>query len=103
MSVLKLKPNPTFRAKVSIQVAGDEPATLLVTFKHRTRDQLDAWLKESQGRDDVSSILEIAEGWDLLEPFDADNVRFLVQNYIGAPVALVESYIAELTKAKAKN
>lgn len=101
MAKLSLKANPTFKAKVGIPVAGGEAVEVEFTFKHRTRDDLNAWLKES--KDDVTGILEMAEGWDLAEPFDKENVELLVQNYIGAPKALIEKYLDELYQAKLKN
>lgn len=101
MSKLSLKANPTFKAKVGIPVHGGEPVPVEFTFKHRTRDEFKKWL--DQERDDAAAILEMAEGWDLAEPFDKENVEILVQNYSGAPKVIFDKYLDELAQARLGN
>ena len=48
-------------------------------------------------------VLDIASGWDLDEPFEKQNVELLLQNYLGAARAIIETYINELTSARVKN
>lgn len=103
MAKLSLSAAPTFVAKVGIPVAGAEPAMVELTFRHRTRSALSAWLEQGKDRADVDAILDLASGWDLPDEFNRDNVETLVQNYIGAPAVLVDFYIKELTKAKLGN
>lgn len=114
MGRLTLNPNPTFNAKVEIPVAGDTPAKVEFTFKHRTRSQVDSFLKETyrdqpeQGNvdsnvADVDLILSMATGWDLAETFNRENVELLVQMHIAAPAAIFEAYLAALTGARRKN
>lgn len=101
MAKLSLKANPTFTASVSIPVAGGEPALVEFTFKHRTRDQLQAWLLEQ--KPDAVAILDMAVGWDLAEPLDLESATVLVQNYFGSASAVLDAYLEELTQAKRKN
>jgi hypothetical protein len=101
--MLKLKPDPTFFAKVSIPVPGAKPASVKFQFRHKTKDQAEQWRQSVDGRDDVELILDIACGWDLAEPFDEENVGFLVQNYIGAGIAVVRTYLEELAGARLGN
>lgn len=103
MAKLQLKPAPTFVGKVSIPVAGAEPATISFTFKHRTRDALNEWLRGGKDRKDLDAIMECTTGWDLDEPHSRESVAELVQNYIGAPAVVVNFYIEELTRAKLGN
>lgn len=102
MPELKLNPKPTFKAKVEIQVHGEEkPTAVWFTFKHRTRDQLDGWLNTDAP--DIDAILDAAEGWDLSEPFNRENVALLDQNYQGAARAILRKYAEELRQAKLGN
>lgn len=103
MSKLKLDAAPTFKAPVEIPVAGGESVTVEMTFKHRTKDALDEFIKARPGKTDEASFTDMVEGWDLEDPFTKANVKKLLQNYIGAALATFHTYIDELVKAKAKN
>lgn len=103
MAKLQLQPNPTFRAKVGIPVAGGEPVEVEFTFKHRTRDALQQFIDDGEKIEAEDRILAMVEGWELADPFTRENVRTLVQNYIAAPMAIFETYLDELVKARRKN
>lgn len=103
MASLKLQPDPTFSAPVSIPVPGGEPVVVEFTFKHRGRKELAAFGKTLDGRGDADTILDVATGWDLSDPFNADSVALLVDNYFAAPGAIWTAYLAALTQAKEKN
>ena len=101
MAKLKLIADPTFTAAVNIPVPGGEPVPVLFTFRHRTRKQLQDWLKEE--RDDATAVAEMAVGWDLAEPLDQDTAELLVQNYYGAAREVLNVYLDQLTQARSKN
>lgn len=102
MPKLTLNPNPTFKAKVGIPVAGAaEPAEVEFTFKHRTTEALELWMNESA--EDLKKVLDMADGWDLPDEFTEENVKKLLQNYFGAATAIITTYLAELLKAKTGN
>lgn len=105
MAKLVLKPAPTFTKAVPVPVHGGDAVPVVFTFKHRTRDDFLAWLNEpsKEGRSDVEAIMDVASGWELAEPFDAENVGVLVQNYMGAGRVVIETYINELTGARRGN
>jgi hypothetical protein len=104
MAKLKLQPDPTFKAKVAIQAAGEEGVDPVeFTFKHRTRDEVDEFLKASADLRDAGLIMEVAIGWELSDAFTAENINKLAQNYITAPRTIVNAYIDELVKAREKN
>jgi hypothetical protein len=113
MAKFKLIPSPTFKAKVMLPQSGEaELVPLEFTFKHRTRDELKEFLERSATVDqqggadhasDVNSILSMAEGWELADPFNEESLATLVQNHISAPQLILETYLSELTKARAKN
>ena len=100
--MLKLKPDPTFKAVVNIPVPGGDACPVVFEFKHKTRDELAAWL-QAPISDDAEGILSIACGWELAEPFDAENVTILVQNYIGCGGVVARRYVEEITKARLGN
>lgn len=105
--MLKLKPNPTFKAKVEIHVPGEStPAEVKVEFKHKTKDELEAFFTgpEAKGRSDVDTVLSIACGWEGVDaPFDAENLATFFANYHGAARAIVVAYTEEITAARRGN
>lgn len=100
---LKLIANPTFKAKVGIPVAGGDPAEVMFEFKHRTRDELAAFLRALDEMTDVQMALAVATGWDLTDAFNEKNVALLMQNYIGSTRAVLDVYVTELAQARLGN
>jgi hypothetical protein len=98
-----LNPNPVFKAPVLIPVAGGKSVNIEFTFKHRTRDEFKKFSETTADREDVDLLQDVAEAWDLDEPFNKVNLELLTQNYMGSARAVVEVYIDELTSARAKN
>lgn len=103
MGTLKLKPDPTFKAKVAIAVPGGADAQVEFTFKHRTREELIKYLQECEGRVYEDTVMECAVGWELEDAFTRENVSLLLQNYMTAGKAIHETYQDELLKARTKN
>lgn len=100
----KLKPNPTFKAKVNIHVPGEQkPGVIEFVFKHKTKDQL-AEFEKAKGRTDVEVVMDIAAGWDLSdEEFSPETLGQLFQNYVTAPADIVNAYSAALYGARLGN
>jgi hypothetical protein len=103
MARINLTPNPTFKAKVEICRAGLDPEKVEFTFRHRTRDAMDEFVKQLADLSIEEQVMAVACGWELEDPFDIDHVKLLAQNYITAPAAIRDKYIAELIKAREKN
>ena len=103
MAKLKLQPEPTFKAKVGIAVAGGRPVEVEFIYKHRTRADTLAWLDAKADAQDVETIMDCACGWELDDQFTAENVGLLCQNYGGAGFAIVNTYLEELRGARSKN
>lgn len=100
---LILNPSPTFKAKVAIPVHGGAPVDVEFTFKHRSREAYRDFLEALPNREDVDVVLDVAAGWDLDDPFDADSVAKMTENYIGSARAVLNTYMVELTGGRAKN
>lgn len=103
MATFKLEANPTFKAKVLIPVPGEKVAEVEFIFKHRTQKAFDEWLETADGKTNVDVTMDIACGWELADPFDAESIEKLFQNYMGSPKALINTYISELTSARLGN
>lgn len=107
MAKLTINAAPTFKAKVGIPVAGDKPAQVEFTFKHRTRAELEAHVKRVAEKpdefDDVAVVMGAVIGWDLDDEFTRENVGTLLQNYHGAGRAIMEAYGVELVQGKLGN
>jgi len=103
MPKLSLIANPTFPAPVDIPVAGAESVKVLMTFKHRTKDDLDKFIKTVHSRDDTENFMEMVTGWELDDPFNKESVELLLQNYMGTSLATYKVYIDELVKHKTGN
>ncbi len=97
-----LEPNPTFKALVKVPVPGVGPQAVEFTFKHRNREAFAALADGLAQREPVDLIMDIACGWDLDEPFDADSLTKLFDNYLGAFQAVLDTYFGELTKSTAR-
>ena len=100
---LKLTPAPTFKAKVDIPVHGAESSPVEFTFAHRDRTAMKEFMGSREGKTDLESVMEMAKGWDLEEEFTAANVKELLENYMGAPMAIYTKYVEEIVKVKRGN
>lgn len=103
MAKLSLEVSPTFPLTVTIPKAGAEPVMLKLTGRHRTKTQLDEFIKSRADKEDAASILDMATGWDLDDAFTLENIEMMCQNYIAAPLEIYRAYIDQLVGAKAKN
>jgi len=103
MAKLTLNPNPTFKAKASIHVPGGRKAEIEFKFKYRDSDEFKEFVDGLEGRKDIEILMDIACGWDLEEAFDEKNLETMTKKYIGSARAVLETYMGELTGARAKN
>lgn len=101
---LSLLASPTFKAVVNIPVAGKkagEPVEF--TFKARNKSAFKDFIEGMGKREDLDVILDIACGWELEDPFDKEHVEIMLEGYIGSALAIIQTYIAELTGARLGN
>lgn len=102
--MFKLDPKPTFQATVQITLPGGESLPLPVIFRHKTKTQLQAWLRDtSQG--DMEMALDVIEsvpdkGAD--QPLTAF-LEQLFENYPAAALDVYLTYRRELTQSRVKN
>lgn len=104
--MLKIAASPTFKAKVQIRAPGGELLAATFEFKHKTQDQLDAYLASDEWRDkpDHQIILGLVVGWDGVDAeFCEESVKTLCQSYKNAGYAITRAYVAELKDAREGN
>ena len=121
--MFKLKPNPTFAATVLVSLpegTGTEKRASLalpLVMRHKTREQLDAWLGKPAAMraagteiDDATYLAEVIEGWGdavvdeagQVVPFSEGALRTLLAGYQTASREIYDTYLTALTEAKAK-
>lgn len=103
MAKLSLTAAPTFKAKVGIPVPGARPAEVEFTFKHKTRDEIDAWIDVRKDGKDEEALVDIIAAWELDDAVTAENIDRLCNVYPGATRAIFATYLEELRGARAKN
>lgn len=103
MTKLSIVAAPTFKAKVSIPVAGSAPVDVEFTFKHRTKAALAEFTASRAEKSDLETFLDMVCGWDFAEEFSAETAETMLQNFVAAPVPIFRAYIEEMYQAKEKN
>ena len=102
--MLKLQPDPTFRAKVGIPVPGSKPVSVEFEFRAMTRPQLQQYLNDSADRQDLENIGAIVCGWAGVDsPFSTEALGQLLDNYVGSARAILDTYLEQFSKARSGN
>lgn len=129
---IKLGINPKeFKKSTTIVLLDGTQDTILVTFKYRTRQQFAQLLDEHRAEDKMANeaeekalkdesftvekmyldstkktaerVMQIASGWDLVEPFDVDHLMQLENEFPGALQGIRNLYQASVAEARVKN
>lgn len=105
--MLKLQPNPTFKADVEIPVPGEEkPAKVNFEFRHMPKDELTSFMEERQkAGDGFDGIAQgVVVGWAGVDAaFSPEVFKQFLQNYLGAGREIAAKYAGELAKARTGN
>ena len=100
----KLKPNPTFKAKVDIPVPGDKKQSIEFEFKHKDKDAFKEFIATVEKLPEVDVIMSIAVSWSGVdEEFSEDAVTLLIKNYHAAAQAIYRKYADELIQGRLGN
>lgn len=121
-AMFRIVPNPTFTTDVLLSVPGsDTPVAIKLTFRHKTRAQLQAYqaraidLAMQADAPDAQEqftayVAEIVEGWigvvgadDKPLPYTPANLAQLIQAYPAAGNEIVRRYTQQLSHARAGN
>lgn len=107
--MLTLNPAPTFKGTARITVPGqDQPAEIQLTWKHKTRDEYDAWLASAASfadkGGDAPFLAEVIADWSGIDQaFSLDALRTLLAVYPAAGGELLAAYQTDLLASRAKN
>jgi hypothetical protein len=101
--MLKLKADPTFKATVSIPLPGGTSEPVEFTFTHRTRSQIEPFMKDVETKTNAEVFESIVVGWSLEDDFCRVNVERLLDNYLGALRVVTEAYLRELAGLRLGN
>lgn len=103
--MLKLQPNPTFKTKVAISVAGEAIGQMIdVEFKYLNKTKIKAYFENIAGKSDADALAEIIVGWSGVEAaYSAEALAELVDSYPSASADLFEAFRRELLESKRKN
>lgn len=100
MAKFTLIPSPKFKANVQIPVAGkDEPEVVTFTFHHQPMSKLE------EMREMTAEVFftQIIADWAIEEPYNAENLKLLLDNYPSATTAITTTYYNELLGNREKN
>ncbi len=104
--MFKLQPNPTFKAPVFIPIPGDKAESVLFTFKHKTRSQLDALVKAmAEGNTQIDDVIkEIVVEWTYPGvDYSADALDQCLDMFPGSALAIFSAFREALIEARRKN
>ncbi len=104
--MFKLQPNPTFKTKVNISIAGQEkPAQIEVEFKYLSKTQVRDFFEALAGKqDDAEALSELIVGWSGPDQaYSKEALSLLLDNYPSSAGDLFEAFRRELLEAKRKN
>lgn len=108
--MFRLTPNPTFTADVKVTVPGaDAQAVLTLTFRHKGRKALKAWIEGAAERPDAEFLDEVIESWRGVETatgavaYSRETLAELLDAYPAAGGEIFDAYLRALTRAREKN
>ena len=119
--MLKLNPDPSFKADVEITIPGQSvTGTVNLTMKYMNRKDYAAWLeslrelkdpdkggKEGKvtrpGKTALQAFQEFVLGWDLADEFTVENIGIFLDNYPAAYPETLGKYTRLLFESRVKN
>lgn len=109
--MFKLTPNPTFTVPVPITVPGmPEPIEVQITFRHKNKAALRAWVVDGAGKDDAALLHDLIVDWAGMQDEKGANVPYsltalaeLLDGYWSARDDITDAYLTELKESKSKN
>jgi hypothetical protein len=108
--MIRLIPNPTFRARVKFTQPGGEDAFVDFVFRHKSPTALSAWLEASKDKSIASAMADVIESWSGVideagseVAFDADALAAFCAGHGPRAQELLGTYLRELTESRRKN
>ena len=103
-----LQPKPTFTKEVVLNIPGGGEGKFKGIFQHKPKDELQAFFDSitntEKPRADLDAVLDVLVGWEGVDQkFSKENVEILLENYVGAHIAILNAYSTGYFEAKEKN
>jgi hypothetical protein len=103
--MLKLTPDPTFKAPVSITIPGElKTGSITFTFKYRSRSEMQELFKRAKSLSSVESFREVVIDWDWpgVELTD-ENIEKFLNNYPASTTEIATAYQKLSLESRVKN
>lgn len=103
--MLKLNPEPTFKADVPLTVPGEKkPVTVSMTFRYKNRKELIDYVERLKDRPMDEALSEIIAGWDGIDAeCNQESITALTNNYQASGHEIFSVYRTELIESRIKN
>lgn len=103
--MFKLQPNPTFKAKVGISVAGAaKPVEIEVEYRYLKKSEVKEYFENLSGKDDAQALAEIVVGWSGPDQaYSTETLALLLENFPAAARDMFGAFSRELLEARTKN
>lgn len=108
MTVIKLNPDPTFKASVGVSIAGyAEPVPVDFEFKYFPADERAAFFKklDDEGTSIAETLERLVVGWgkQIDTEFSVESLRVFLRNYPASGNDIWHGYLREIGGSKVKN
>lgn len=108
MNVIKLNPDPTFKAAIGVSVAGQPvPVPVDFEFKYFPADEREAFFKklDADGASIAETLEQLIVGWgkQIDTVFSVESLRQFLRNYPAAGSDIWLGYLREVGGSKVKN
>jgi len=108
--MIRLIPNPTFKARVRFTQPGAEDALVEFEFRHKAPAALAAWVSASADKSAHAAMDEVIVGWSGIidesgneVPYSVDSLMAFLAAYTPRSKELFAAYWRELTESRQKN
>lgn len=103
--MLKLNPNPTFKADVQLTEPGKaEPTVVKITYRYKTRKEVEEFGERVKDFPVADALKEIVADWEGIDAqCTPENIGLLCENYLPAGLELLTAYYKELSISRVKN
>ena len=103
--MLKIVPEPTFKANVQITVPGQEDtASVELTFNYMPKTKALEFFSEMKGKTDVEALTTLIAGWDGFDvPFSKAALETFLDNYPAAAFEIIQAFNRNLLESRIKN
>lgn len=103
--MLKITPDPTFKADVKISVPGqEEPAIVKMVFVYKTRVEMFEFLEAQKEKPLTDTLAEVITDWEGFDQkYSKENLVLFLENYPAASLEIWTAYNKQLFESRVKN